>query len=161
MSHAGIGGESIEHVHRERQTRKSAEWHALCCTATESRGPRLTLGTPRRRYIFPGLALGASLGRTKLITDHMVMAAAEALPKMLTADERRRRAVYPDLAHIRRISAHMAVEVIKAAAEDDMVHGPAAAKLGKGDDALRRWVHKHMYSPEYRSIVSLPVGVAE
>lgn len=118
-------------------------------------------GTALCRYIFPGLALGASLGRTKILTDHMVMAAAEALPKKLTVDERRRRAVYPDLAAIRNISAHMAVEVIKAAAEEDMVHGPAAAKLGKGDDALLRWVQKHMYSPEYRSIVNLPVGVAE
>lgn len=112
-------------------------------------------------YIFPGLALGAFLGRTRTISDHMVMAAAEALPRMLTNDELRARAVYPDLANIRDISAMMAVEVIKAAAEDDMVRGPAAAKLGKGDDALLQWVKKHMYRPEYGSLVHLPVGVAE
>ena len=66
---------------------------------------------PACRYIFPGLALGAFLGQTKIITDHMVMAAAEALPKMLTSVEKQRRQVYPDLANIREISAHVAMEV--------------------------------------------------
>lgn len=41
----------------------------------------------------------------------MIMAISEALPRMLSAEERARRAVYPDLANIRSISAHMAVEV--------------------------------------------------
>ena len=41
----------------------------------------------------------------------MIMAVAEALPRMLSDDERQRRAVYPDLANIRTISANMAVEV--------------------------------------------------
>ena len=64
-----------------------------------------------RRYIFPGLALGAHLGNTRIVTDLMIMAVAEALPRMLSDDERQRRAVYPDLANIRTISAYMAVAV--------------------------------------------------
>jgi malic enzyme len=63
------------------------------------------------RYIFPGLALGAHLGDTKIVTDNMIMAVAEALPKMLSDEERKKRAVYPDLKNIRTISANMAVEV--------------------------------------------------
>lgn len=113
------------------------------------------------RYVFPGLALGAFLGQTRTISDHMVMAAAEALPKMLTVDEKRRRAVYPDLANIRAISAKVAVEVIKAAAEDEMVHGNVLKPLHKGDDSLMRWVRKHMYYPEYKSMVFMAVGVNE
>lgn len=62
------------------------------------------------RYIFPGLALGAHLGNTSVVTDLMIMAVAEALPRMLSDEERQRRAVYPDLANIRAISANMAVE---------------------------------------------------
>lgn len=50
------------------------------------------------------------MGQTKIITDHMVMAAAEALPKMLTDVEKQRRQVYPNLANIREISAHVAME---------------------------------------------------
>jgi malic enzyme len=91
----------------------------------------------------------------------MVMAAAEALPKLLTDAEKERRAVYPNLANIRTISKHMALEIIKAAAEEDMVDGPAAARLAKGDNALLKWIGKHMYQPEYKSVVYLPVGVAE
>jgi Malic enzyme, NAD binding domain len=41
----------------------------------------------------------------------MIMAVAEALPRMLSDEERKRRAVYPDLGNIRNISANMAVEV--------------------------------------------------
>lgn len=114
-----------------------------------------------RSYIFPGLALGAFMGETRTISDHMVMAAAEALPTMLTERDVARRAVYPDLANIRDISLTVAVEVIKAAAEDDMVSGPAAAKLGKGDAALRRHLHRRMYQPAYKSLVFLERGVNE
>ena len=114
------------------------------------------------RYVFPGLALGAFLGETKTISDHMVTAAAEALPKLLTDDEKRRRAVYPDLANIRNISACVAVDVIKAAAADGMVGSDGAAEhLSRGDDALKRWVKRHMYVPQYKSLVHMPVGVNE
>jgi malic enzyme len=129
------------------------------CLADNGRGE--DAAWPLCRYIFPGLALGAFMGQTKTISDHMVMAAAEALPKMLTLDDHRRRAVYPNLADIREISIHVALEVIKAAAEDDMVSGPAAVKLMKGDDALRKHIRKHMYKPVYKSIVFLERGVNE
>lgn len=113
------------------------------------------------RYVFPGLALGAFLGESKIITDHMVMAAAEALPKMLTPEEKARRGVYPDLANIREISARVAQEVIKTAASDGIARGPCLRAIEKGDAALAAWVKTHMYFPEYKSVVFMPVGVNE
>ena len=49
--------------------------------------------------------------------------------------------VYPGLANIRDISATMATEVIKAAAEEGRVKSlEALGKLAKGDEALTEWI---------------------
>jgi malate dehydrogenase (oxaloacetate-decarboxylating)(NADP+) len=91
----------------------------------------------------------------------MIMSVAEALPRMVTDEERERRAVYPDLANIRMISAHMAVEVIKAAEGEGRLGDRARSRLALGDAKLLKWVQKHMYYPAYKSVVYLPVGVNE
>jgi malic enzyme len=92
----------------------------------------------------------------------MVTAAAEAIPKLLSEEEKRRFAVYPNLSNIRHISATVACEVIKAAAEADMVrNSDASLHLSKGDDSLKRWVARSMYTPSYKSMVHMPVGVNE
>ena len=70
--------------------------------------------------------------------------------------------VYPDLRNIRDISALVAVDVIKAAAEDEMVaNRELKARLPRGNAAVLRWVKRQMYWPEYRSLVFMPVGVNE
>jgi malic enzyme len=92
----------------------------------------------------------------------MLTAAAEAIPKLLTEDEKRRLAVYPYLGNIRHISAVVACEVIKCAAEADMVRNTDASnRLAKGDDSLKHWVLRSMYTPSYKSLVHMPVGVNE
>ncbi len=56
------------------------------CQRPGDRAPLLTLLGPRAAnnlFVFPAIALAAHLGQTKVITDHMLMAAAEARPTLV------------------------------------------------------------------------------
>ena len=52
-------------------------------------------------YIFPGLALGAHLGKTGTITDSMIQTSAEALPELITPEDLRLGYVFPRLSDAR------------------------------------------------------------
>ncbi len=48
-------------------------------------------------FTFPAIALGSYLGHTGIITDEMIMAAAETLPKLIKQEDLQRGIVYPRL----------------------------------------------------------------
>ena len=60
--------------------------------------------------IFPGLALGAHLGETGIVTDLMLVAAAKALPGLVPKEELRNGALYPRLDDIRHGSPLLSAE---------------------------------------------------
>lgn len=70
--------------------------------------------------------------------------------------------IYPRLSDIRDISTQVAVEVIKAAAAEDLVRDRSCReRLYQGHDRLLQWVRGMMYLPVYSSLVELPRGVQE
>lgn len=107
-------------------------------------------------YIFPGLALGAFLGKTGVVSDGMLMAASEALSKLLTDEELAKGSVYPNLKNIRRISLFMALSVIRAAHEEGRLTGRALRLIERGEDELVNYIKANMYSPHYNPLVFRP-----
>ena len=70
------------------------------------------------RFIFPGLALGAALGQTGVITNAMINRSAEALVELISVDDLSRRATFPEKMDIRKISSHLAMRVIQQAIDE-------------------------------------------
>jgi len=111
------------------------------------------------RYIFPGLALGAALGQTGVVTNAMINRAAEALVELIDEDDLARRATFPEKADIREISCHLAAKVFMQAVEEGLVvankemleslqHG--------GEKELKTYIYRKMWYPDYRPFVYRP-----
>jgi len=127
-------------------------------TTTEKRGQANNI------YVFPGLALGASLARTRAVTDGMLMAAAEVLPELVSDADLAAGLVFPPLSEIRRVSAAVAAAVMRAAHAEGLVTEPAAlgALAQTSDDKLRRWVQRRMWRPTtHTALAYLPPGIGQ
>jgi len=116
------------------------------------------------RYIFPGLALGAALGQTGVVTNAMINRAAESLVELIDEDDLARRATFPGKADIRMISCHLASHVFIQAIEEgikpankDMVE----AYEFSGLEGLQDYIYSKMWYPDYRPLVYLPPGKGE
>lgn len=97
-------------------------------------------------YIFPGVGLGAIACKARRITDRMFMAAARALAAQVGADDLAQGSLYPPLAQVLDVSAHIAVAVAEVAFRDGL------AGIERPDDLLAH-VRAQMYSPRYPSYV--------
>jgi len=97
-------------------------------------------------YIFPGVGLGAIAVQTARVTDEMFMAAARTLAAQVTAADLAQGSLYPPLAHVRVVSAHIA----KAVA--DVAYAQGHATVQKPEDLLA-YVKSQMYDPHYESYV--------
>jgi malic enzyme len=128
----------------------------------EYEGRNVVASQANNMYIFPGVALGAYLGDTRTITDSMLMRAAVALPSMIKDEDLSKGYVYPCLKDIREITAKVAAEVIKQAAEEGRVRNKfALERLQRGDAKLIAWIEGSMFKPSYASLVQVPIGVDE
>jgi malate dehydrogenase (oxaloacetate-decarboxylating)(NADP+) len=105
-------------------------------------------GQGNNMFIFPGVGLGATLCRSKKVTNGMFYSAAKALAEMVTEEELALRTVYPDLRKIRRISANIAAQVCEMAFEAGL------AQIDRPDDILE-FVKSKMYEPDYPPYVAV------
>jgi len=116
------------------------------------------------RYIFPGLALGAALGQTGVVTNAMINRAAEALVELINEDDLSRRATFPENVDIREIACHLAAKVFQQAVEENLVISNKkmleALEHG-GEPELKKYIYSKMWYPDYRPLVYLPPGKGE
>jgi len=93
-------------------------------------------------YIFPGVGLGAIAAGARRITDEMFMAAVFALCAQVTPDDLAQGSLYPPLARVREVSAHIAAAVAK------VVFDAGLAGIPRPADLLAH-VRAQMYEPRY------------
>jgi len=116
------------------------------------------------RYIFPGLALGAALGQTGVVTNAMINRAAEALVELIDEKDLARRATFPENVDIREIAAHLAANVFEQAVEENLkiANKEMLESYNHGGlPELKTYIYSKMWYPTYRPLVHLPPGKGE
>ncbi len=98
-------------------------------------------------YIFPGVGLGAIVSRARRITDAMFLTTAKTLADQVTEADLAQGSLYPPLAKIRDVSAHIATAVAGVAFRDGLA---AAARPAD----LLAHVRAQMYDPHYATYVA-------
>ncbi len=112
-------------------------------------GRRFRIGQCNNSFVFPGVGLGAWVGRVRHISDGMFLDAARALAEQLSQADLDDGALFPGLRGIRDISAAVACAVLRRA----IAEGHAAKEL---EDGLEARVRSSMWFPEYRTYAYAP-----
>jgi malate dehydrogenase (oxaloacetate-decarboxylating) len=100
------------------------------------------IGQCNNSYIFPGIGLGAWVGKLRRISDGMFLDAARTLASQATADDLAEGALFPKLQGIREISHAIACAVVRRGVRE----GLGDARLLEGLEAR---VRDAMWFPEY------------
>jgi len=93
-------------------------------------------------YMFPGMGLGAIVCQATRITHRMFHAASCAVSSMVTAEQRAKGMLLPELTNIRDVSFTVALAVAKQAREDG--YGMIAS-----DEHLAKLIRDAMWEPHY------------
>jgi len=105
-------------------------------------GSRFVPRQGNNSYIFPGVGLGAIATRARHVTDEMFMAAVHALCAQVTPEDLAQGSLYPPLARVRDVSAHIAAAVAQVAFDRGL------AGVSRPPDLLA-FVRAQMYEPSY------------
>jgi malate dehydrogenase (oxaloacetate-decarboxylating)(NADP+) len=93
-------------------------------------------------YIFPGVGLGVIASRARRVTDEMFLAAARTLARQTTKADLDQGSLYPALARIRDVSAHIAAAVAQVAYARRLTSRRRPANV-------LAYIRSQMYDPAY------------
>ena len=102
-------------------------------------------GQGNNMYVFPGIGLGAILCKAVKITNAMIYASGEALPTMITEEEKDMALLYPQITRIRDVSIRVARYVIRSAQKENVDRLHHLRDLS--DRELDDWILSKMYNP--------------
>jgi malate dehydrogenase (oxaloacetate-decarboxylating)(NADP+) len=109
-------------------------------------GKKLVPGQGNNAYIFPGVALGIIVSGSRLVTDEMFAAAANALAHEVSQGDLDQGRVYPPLTKVRDVSAVIATAVARMAFDNGLATAPQP-------DDLVAHIRSRMFEPEYEDYV--------
>ena len=114
-------------------------------------GKSYTISQCNNMFIFPGLGLGATLGKCKIVSDGMIHRSSLSLAASLTQEERDRGQIFPSVSRIRHVSLQVASGVIRQAAAEGLIHPTQLDMLPELEEegALEAYVRNKMYDPVY------------
>lgn len=93
-------------------------------------------------YVFPGIGLGAIVGRVKELREDAFLSASHTCADMVTPEDLAQGSLYPSLTRVREISLAVAVNIIKLSLETGL------AGIEEPAD-LTQYVKDRMYTPDY------------
>ncbi|KAK5938753.1 NAD-dependent malic enzyme, mitochondrial [Knufia obscura] len=119
----------------------------------EHNGQKYEVAECNNSVCFPGIGLGCVLGRVKLLTDEMLVAAVSALADEAPAVKQNdpTKELCPGVEAVRDVSVKIAMGVLRQAGKDDLL-GVKDVPL-EDDKELEEWIRAQMWQPEYRELV--------
>ncbi len=109
-------------------------------------GKQTRIGQANNAFVFPGVGLGALVGRAHLVTDSMFLAAAEALARCVSAEDLEAGSLYPRIRDLRAVTARVAEAVVREARD-------ACVGLPYENSAIAGAVSRFMWEPAYPELV--------
>lgn len=145
----------------EAQPKSLLEWtdgKALVATGSpfgpvEHNGKTHEIAECNNSVCFPGIGLGCVLGRVKLLTDDMLVAAVTALADEAPAVQQddMTKELCPGVERVRDVSVKIAMGILRQAGKDGQL-GVEDIPLDS-DEKLEKWVRCQMWEAEYREFV--------
>lgn len=144
----------------EAQPKDLLEWtdgKALVATGSpfppvKHNGKTYEIAECNNSVCFPGIGLGCVLGRVKLLTDDMLVAAVSALADEAPAlkENDPTKGLCPNFEHVRGVSVKIAKGVLRQAAKENLLQTDVPVD---SDADLEEWIKVQMWEPEYREFV--------
>ncbi len=107
------------------------------------------IGQGNNAFVFPGLGLGAMLCRASIVTDAMVLAAADAVSTFTHERHGHTERLFPTVLELPEVSRRVAVAVIESA-----VRAGVARESMPSGEALVAHVDAHFWEPCYLPVTS-------